>query len=147
MRRPFDQAHRIPFGLQQPLQIPLQARIPHRRLLPPTPDLPDPSLRSHPLSLEFLDSSLYRFPIRSRERRYLTDPSMADLKRFCSQVQAPLLFIQFVPQDLRLLVCRHSLILAEFPLLWNLFADEPLAGYNEIDSECLIAVNLPKRAF
>ncbi len=35
MRCPFDQAHRIPFGLQQRLQIPLQARIRHRCLLPP----------------------------------------------------------------------------------------------------------------
>src|SRR6266851_5834114 len=126
MRRPFDQAHRIPFGLQQCRQIPLQARIRHRCLLPPTPGLADPPLRSDSFSREFFDPSLDRLPIRSRARCYLTDTTRADLERFCSQIQAPLLLIQFVPQDLVLLLCRHSLTIPYFPVFWKLFADEPL---------------------
>src|SRR5260370_32384958 len=126
MRRPFDQAHRIPFGLQQCRQIPLQARIRHRCLLPPTPGLADPPLRSDSFSREFFDPSLDRLPIRSRARCYLTDTTRADLERFCSQMQAPLLLIQFVPQDLVLLLCRHSLTIPYFPVFWKLFADEPL---------------------
>src|SRR5260370_10490490 len=130
MRRPFDQAHRIPFGLQQCRQIPLQARIRHRCLLPPTPGLADPPLRSDSFSREFFDPSLDRLPIRSRARCYLTDTTRADLERFCSQIQAPLLLIQFVPQDLVLLLCRHSLTIPYFPAFWKLFADEPLACAN-----------------
>ena len=49
-------------------------------------------------------------------------------ERFCPQIQAPLLFIQFVPQDLVLLLGRHSFTLSYFPAFWKLFADEPLAG-------------------
>src|SRR5260370_18187376 len=126
MRRPFDQAHRIPFGLQQCRQIPLQARIRHRCLLPPTPGLADPPLRSDSFSREFFDPSRDRLPIRARARCYLTDTTRADLERFCSQIQAPLLLIQFVPQDLVLLLCRHSLTIPYFPVFWKLFADEPL---------------------
>src|SRR5437667_6784045 len=126
MRRPFDQAHRIPFGLQQRLQVCLHGRIRHHCLLPPTPGLPDPPLRSGSFSRELFDPSLDRLPIRSRERRYLTDTTRADLERFCSQIQAPLLLIQFFPQDLVLLLCRHSLTIPYFPALWKLFADEPL---------------------
>src|SRR5229473_412353 len=131
MRRPFDQAHRIPFGLQQCRQIPLQARIRHRCLLPPTPGLADPPLRSDSFSREFFDPSLDRLPIRSRARCYLTDTTRADLERFCSQIQAPLLLIQFVPQDLVLLLCRHSLTIPYFPVFWKLFADEPYQQHVE----------------
>src|SRR5260370_31698565 len=127
MRRPFEQAHRIPFGLQQLLQIPLQGRIRLCRLLPAAPDLPDPSLRSLSLSFELFDPSLHGFPVRSRERCYLADASRADLERFCSQIQAPLLFIQFVAQDGILLLCRHALILPYFSAIWKLFTDGPLA--------------------
>src|SRR5216683_2122021 len=133
MRRPFDQAHRIPFGLQQCRQIPLQARIRHRCLLPPTPGLADPPLRSDSFSREFFDPSLDRLPIRSRARCYLTDTTRADLERFCSQIQAPLLLIQFVPQDLVLLLCRHSLTIPYFPVFWKLFADEPLEEVSNED--------------
>src|SRR5213596_2131709 len=129
MRCPFDQAHRIPFGLQQRLQIPLQARIRHRCLLPPASGFADPSFRPGSLSCQLFDPSLHRFPIRSRERCYLTDATGADLERFCPQIQAPLLFIQFVPQDLVLLLGRHSFTLSYFPAFWKLFADEPLAQW------------------
>src|SRR5258708_6971631 len=142
MRRPFDQAHRIPFGLQQCLQIPLQARIRHRCLLPPTPGLADPPLRSDSFSREFFDPSLDRLPIRSRARCYLTDTTRADLERFCSQIQAPLLLIQFVPQDLVLLLCRHSLTIPYFPVFWKLFADEPLGqprGKMEQSLKCALS--------
>ena len=37
--------------------------------------------------------------------------SIADLERFCSWIQAPLLFIHFFVQELILLVCRHSLMI------------------------------------
>src|SRR5271169_5438426 len=132
MRRPFDQAHRIPFGLQQRLQIPLQGLIRHHCLLPPTSGLADPPLHSRSFSRELFDPSLNRLPIRSRERRYLTDATRADLERFCSQIQAPLLLIQFFPQDLVLLLCRHSLTIPYFPVSWKLFADEPLVNQGAI---------------
>ena len=84
-------------------------------------------MRSDSFSREFFDPSLDRLPIRSRARCYLTDTTRADLERFCSQIQAPLLLIQFVPQDLVLLLCCHSLTIPYFPVFWKLFADEPLA--------------------
>jgi hypothetical protein len=132
VRRPFDQAHRIPFRLQQLFQIPLQGRIRLRRLLPPTPCLANPPFCPCSLSLEFFDPSLYRFPVRSRQRGYLADASIADLERFCSQIQAPLLFIQFFVQELILLLCRHSLIIPGFPRIWKLFADEPLERHQSL---------------
>src|SRR5450759_4291711 len=128
MRCPFDQAHRIPFGLQQRLQSPWQARSRHHGLLSPASGFADPPFRSHSLSRELFDPSLHCLPIRSRERRDLTNTSIADLERFGSQVQAPLLFIQFVAQNLILLLGRHPLILPYFPRFWKLFADEPLDG-------------------
>src|SRR6266581_6837494 len=124
MRRPFDQAHRIPFGFKQLLQVPLQGRIGLRRLLPPAPCLADPPLRSRSLSLQLFDPSWHRFPICSRQRGYQADATIADLERFCSQKQAPLLFIQFFPQNLILLLCRHNSTLLYFSVIWKLFADE-----------------------
>src|SRR5258706_10973198 len=124
MRRPFDQAHRIPFGREQRLQIPLQVRIRHRCLLPPSSGFADPSFHSGSLSRELFDPSLNRLPIRSREHRYLTDATRADLERFCSHIQAPLLLIQFFPHDLVLLLCRHASILSYFLIEWKLFAAE-----------------------
>src|SRR5260370_32561059 len=58
MRRPFDQARPIPFGLQQCRQIPLQGRIRPRCLLPPTPGPAYPPSRSDSLSRELVDSTL-----------------------------------------------------------------------------------------
>src|SRR6266550_8662341 len=86
--------------------------------------LPPPTCRILPCSLslafELFDPSLHGFPVRSRERCYLADASRADLERFCSQIQAPLLFIQFVVQDGILLLCRHALILRYFSAIWKL---------------------------
>jgi len=88
--------------------------------------LANPPFCPYSFSLEFFDPSLYRFPVRSRQRGYLADASIADLERFCSQIQAPLLFIQCFVQELILLLCSHSLIILGFPRIWKLFADEPL---------------------
>src|SRR5947209_785112 len=137
MRRPFEQAHRIPLGLQQRLQIPLQARIRHHGLLPPTSGLANPPLHSRSFSRELFDPTLHRLPIRSREHRYLTDATSADLERFGSQIQAPLLLIQFFPQDLVLLLCSHSFIIRYFPVFWKLFADEPFAPASAYTLLCL----------
>ena len=65
-------------------------------IFPPTPNLPAPPLRSGSLPREFFDSSPHGFPIGSRLFVYLADASIADLERFCPQIQAPLLFIQLV---------------------------------------------------
>ncbi len=93
VRGPFDQAHRIPFGLKQFLKIPTQRRVCFHDLLSPTPCLADPPLNPGQFSLELFDPSLHRFPIRSGERGYLADTAIADLECFCSQEQSPLPFI------------------------------------------------------
>ncbi len=125
VRGPLDKAHRIPFGLKQLLQVLLQRWVGLQSLFRPAARLADPPLRSRPLSFQFFDPSLHRFPIRTRQLGYLADATIPNLERFGSQVQSPLLFIQFFPQNLLLLLCRHSLTIPWFLILWKLFVDVP----------------------
>src|SRR6266704_1097979 len=75
---------------------------------------------------QLLQVLLQRFPILTRQLGYLADATIPNLERFGSQVQSPLLFIQFFPQNLILLLCRHSLTIPWFLILWKLFVDVPL---------------------
>ena len=95
-RRPSKEAHRIPFGFNQRLQIRQQSWIAVDEFLPSSSGQTDAISGLIRLACShFPHTALNGFEIGTGVSHYLSDAARADPQSFHGQIVAPLAFVEF----------------------------------------------------